>query len=155
MLCPVLLILVTAAAAGAASSLPAMDIPRDHLRTLLSDSNMRHAIGKVGSTGIRLRSGDSPSAMLDEYITCISKCFGITATIGIVQQHSETVYQNAFGARDVERGIPADNETIFQIGSTTKVCMLYLFFLFFLFLCYNTTRGCRQCQWHVHLTRLR
>ena len=96
-------------------------VPRAEVRDELMGTPHLAAMGTLGATGrVAATGGPTPQQAMDEYLKAISPCIGATALVAVVTQHGEVVYEGAFGVRDVARGTPTTQDTLFQIGSTTK-----------------------------------
>ena len=69
---------------------------------------------------------DDISAKIDELIqtTNIQRhipAFGLAITKGVAGEEGSFEYAKGFGFRDLKNDVPADEETLFGIGSITKV----------------------------------
>lgn len=59
-------------------------------------------------------------ALFSEYLQGLIQCGGITSLTIVVQSGQTILFQDAFGLRDLDAGIQADNGTVYGIGSCTK-----------------------------------
>ena len=62
----------------------------------------------------------SKTAALTEFITSIMKEFSVPGLSIALTHHGQPLLARGFGQRDVERSLPATEDTIYGIASVTK-----------------------------------
>ena len=99
---------------------PTDEAPRAAIRRALAGTPHMAALGTLGYGGRAAAGGPSPQQQMDDYIKGLSQCSAVTGFVATVVQHGDVVYESASGLRDIDNNLPVNQDTIFQIGSTTK-----------------------------------